>query len=352
MTKPNIFDNATGELSQDAFLCWLVKHLNYDSDILMKSVAKDFVASLYNCHFIENPVISDDIGSLIRVETQYKKIDVFFEVMINGNKVKFILEDKTSTSLHGSQLKKYRESISTSEDEKLVCIYYKPDYIHSNEREEVANLENMFSIYDYQKIILFFERNKTTDIIFEDYKSFIINKYGEYSSNGVVDVTDLRNVEYLKYPFCQMDFMRNIFSFCDEKTGGNHGNGTNIGGSSWSSFNYLKKIHIEDGTYSLFFRLDRTKTHGYSISLRLYSHASKSNGDKVDHYYKLCSTLDTKSINKTFGELSVSGSNYSKPANSMRLLNIPIKNNDEFIELRSVVAHVYGTVDILISNGV
>lgn len=64
MAIPNIFDHATSELSQDAFLCWLISWADPEhkaADPELHEVARDFVRKLFQKAEVEAPA---DTGSV------------------------------------------------------------------------------------------------------------------------------------------------------------------------------------------------------------------------------------------------------------------------------------------------
>ena len=103
MRHPNIFDFATSELSQDAFLCWLLdwanpKYSQVRPDV--HGVAQAFVRRLYakcRCR-LPNRVDS------VEIRPQYKNIDVV--AFINGTDI-IAIEDKTHIREHSGQLLRY-----------------------------------------------------------------------------------------------------------------------------------------------------------------------------------------------------------------------------------------------------
>ena len=62
--QPNIFKFATSELSQDAFICWLVSYVKYLEDTNLNKCAKDFVALLYNIRHQDTPITGDDVKEI------------------------------------------------------------------------------------------------------------------------------------------------------------------------------------------------------------------------------------------------------------------------------------------------
>src|SRR5687768_7870157 len=108
--RPNILAYATSELSQDAWICWLVANLDCDERPELRGAARDFVARLWNVARPGDAITAADVGDLREQHplTQHERIDVLFEVGIRGRRVVFIVEDKTDTTHHFEQLARYK----------------------------------------------------------------------------------------------------------------------------------------------------------------------------------------------------------------------------------------------------
>lgn len=121
--KVNIFKYATSELSQDAFLCWLIanSHPQYAENADLYKAACGFVYFLINKNgewAYDKPIEE------IEVFKQQNHVDISFVV---NKEVKVIIEDKTDTGAHNGQLERYKkdEERRLKEAQKLVCIYLK-----------------------------------------------------------------------------------------------------------------------------------------------------------------------------------------------------------------------------------
>ena len=105
--RPNLFDYAKKELSQDAMICWLI-HWADDhfarADWELHGCGQRFVLALLRKHGLTSPPE--------RIETtifqQDKSIDVLARVSPNHV---LLIEDKTGTSDHGDQLRRYFEHV-------------------------------------------------------------------------------------------------------------------------------------------------------------------------------------------------------------------------------------------------
>ena len=194
MERNNIFDFATSELSQDAFICWLCNWVNFDDNSLsedekkLKSLANDFIEK----------VSGEKLGDRkVNIKRQYQKIDVLLEIQ---NKTEFItkgdktnpvvdmyviIEDKVGTGLHSNQIERYRELISEknkniNESKALIkTVYYK---IYDEDNTERLKENGVNVIFEREKILELFERYK------DNIKDSIFRNYYDYLSNIEEDI--------------------------------------------------------------------------------------------------------------------------------------------------------------------
>lgn len=106
--KPNIFHYATKELSQDAVICWLLDWAGRQDaqgeDKALHACGHRFVKALLDEHRAR---LDGDIEK-VEILQQDHSIDVL--ARINGRQV-LLIEDKTSTSDHSRQLKRYYDAV-------------------------------------------------------------------------------------------------------------------------------------------------------------------------------------------------------------------------------------------------
>lgn len=117
LSTNNLYYYATRELSQDAFLCWLLSHAmdeNWDVDPQLRECAIVFIRKFY-------PIKSYERVTEIR--KQYKNIDV---LVIIGD-IHIIIEDKTFTNSHNNQINNYKNTLIKEgiEEKNIICVYYK-----------------------------------------------------------------------------------------------------------------------------------------------------------------------------------------------------------------------------------
>ena len=127
----NLFTFATKELSQDAFICWLLNSLNYedvenDTDIkALKEFAYKFLNKM--CPDTEKMNISDIKPSITK---QKFKIDILVEFKYKDENYIIIIEDKVASYIRkdkdgNNQLESYKEKIQKySKNSKIKSVYY------------------------------------------------------------------------------------------------------------------------------------------------------------------------------------------------------------------------------------
>lgn len=100
----NLFDYATKELSQDAFLRWLFENYNCENESVKNACRKLFDS------FTENKFKEKTITDLTTV-AQWKNIDISIWFKIDGIEQLIVIEDKTGSGIHDDQLARYEKEI-------------------------------------------------------------------------------------------------------------------------------------------------------------------------------------------------------------------------------------------------
>lgn len=121
--NPNLFDFATSELSQDAFICWLLCWAAPDfqqTHPRLNACACDCLRACFEKHGMDCPA---EIQS-VEVSKQDESIDVL--CVVNGTHA-ILIEDKTHTSQHSDQLERYFASIRNRgfAADNILPIYFK-----------------------------------------------------------------------------------------------------------------------------------------------------------------------------------------------------------------------------------
>ena len=165
--QPNLFQFATKELSQDAFIAWLAswaspKHQSSNESLHL--AAQDFLQTLLLQQHPEKITIES-----VKVKRQEKNIDVWIEV---NRKHLIIIEDKVGTGRHSGQLKRYKdigEEWCKDNQAQLTCIYLKT---HSETLESLNEVKKegyaVFLRHDFLKVL---SRYKVGNDIYQDFQN-------------------------------------------------------------------------------------------------------------------------------------------------------------------------------------
>lgn len=187
METKNLFDFATKELSQDAFLRWLLENFN---DPVVGVASKKLLSEMVKL-FPDQPL---DINKITRIETwaQYKNMDVGADVYNDENKkvATFVIEDKTNSSEH-NQLEKYDGEIDKWNDQKYKYrIFYKTQFVGNEERERITK-NNKWKIMDISAISSIFSEFTNSD-------NLVLKYYSLHVKQVLSDLSNLPNISDAK----------------------------------------------------------------------------------------------------------------------------------------------------------
>lgn len=132
--KNNLFSYATSELSQDAFICYLASFAleEMEGEAALRECAKQFLHLLV-------PEIDPNHVVLQSVEKQVNHIDVLFTAKYDDTIYKIIIEDKTFTDEHDTQLTRYMNNEKLQgENVKIRGVYYKTGFQSNTAKIEAA----------------------------------------------------------------------------------------------------------------------------------------------------------------------------------------------------------------------
>lgn len=171
----NLFDYATKELSQDAFLRWLFE--NYDCE---NEKVKQACEKLFNA-FTKKELDFSKIENLTTM-AQWKNIDISIWFTIQGEEYLIVIEDKTTSEEH-LQLSNYNEAIKQHNEwliknnhcpiKKVYKVFYKTAKI-SNEEEERIKEAEWEKILDIKEIYnIFKDLEKTGSEVLDYYVEHI-----------------------------------------------------------------------------------------------------------------------------------------------------------------------------------
>lgn len=229
----NLFDFATKELSQDAFLRWLLENWD-DPDIGPISLA--FIKMLTEREFKAEDIDKDNT----RTWAQAGDMDVGFDIFTtDGSRYLLVIEDKTDSQEH-NQLEKYNKTLEewqkNDKHKEIYKIYYKTAIIGEEEKGRVG-------------------KAKWTIITFDEIKDFF-KPYENYKESHAL-----------------RDYAQHVQKLWSQSQEVPQGNPNNWNFTQWNSFFYYlcgnkissidsKKVHVEDWVF-----------RGTSYSFAVYYHS-------------------------------------------------------------------------------
>ena len=172
----NLFNYATKELSQDAFLRWFL-----DSDI--DDSGKQLLAAFTD---IDYRKISD-----IKTYAQVENIDICVDFKVDGVDHILIIEDKVESNEHDNQLQRYMEIIAewnkgNHAKRPSHFIYYKPRKLSDVEEKaikkaKISKRKWQWRSFDINHVYYFFQQYlKHGNIIIQQYAEYISNIFHSY----------------------------------------------------------------------------------------------------------------------------------------------------------------------------
>jgi hypothetical protein len=170
MNRPSLFAFATSELSQDAFLCWLLSWADPQfraADRALYDTAVTLLKSLLALPEGEWRIEPPTECTAVRIRRQYAHIDVL--VLVNDD-IALIIEDKTYTKEYSDQLRRYREAVQKAfpERKKVAAVYLKTGD-ESGWRTLKAAGYGCFQRRDLIKLLDDGERQGITNDIYRDF---------------------------------------------------------------------------------------------------------------------------------------------------------------------------------------
>ncbi len=164
MSEPNLFNWATSELSQDAFICWLLSWANYPDNEPLFKTAK----------YLINKLTDNKIDNFKEVEVvrQRYKIDI---LCIIDKKNAILIEDKTNTSDRPNQLENYLQKLSKDfSQENIFPIYFKTGDQSNYQSINKAGYK-LFLRPDFLEILKFGKEQNISNAIFNDFNEYLNN---------------------------------------------------------------------------------------------------------------------------------------------------------------------------------
>lgn len=240
---PNIFEIATKELHQDAFLTWLLmwgdpSNKKYDNDLHICSQ-----------EFISHLIGQQNSLQITKIDAgrQWNNIDIWAEVFTPKNNYFIIIEDKTFTTERTNQLKTYKkiaEEYSANNNFKLICVYIKTGSEPENVLKKIR--DQGFTTFNRDSFLILFEKYKNiSNNIFIDFHNRIISleaSYNAYNSTLIEKWNDHCWIGF--YQFLEREIGLVLWHYVNPPSGGGFWNAC-LNWEYWNGFPVY--LQIEQG---------------------------------------------------------------------------------------------------------
>lgn len=170
MSTPNLFRHAPSELSQDAFLCWLLEWADKSNEAAnpaLHRIARQFVQELWTCG---RPGETLQNFSTVTVERQVDRVDIVVKI---DDKSLIAIEDKVHSGEHDNQLVRYREAIEARKPSSTIALVY----LKTGDESRYAAAESAgYGVYPRAKLLQLLDQGRkegVTSDIYCDYNSHL-----------------------------------------------------------------------------------------------------------------------------------------------------------------------------------
>lgn len=374
----NLFDFATSELSQDAFFCWSLNWLSVKEDT--EDPYYKYGKAMLDLFLGEH---KKDIYKEVKVKKQFNKIDVLVLFKDNqDNQYALIIEDKTNTSEHNEQIKKYREklneALSKNQDigygnlpgNQIYTAYVKTGIMYSQDlfmKNTVNTVVDFDRLYGLLEEYCKEQKGMISSDIFLDYYHYL-KEINDKNCRIEEMIDEYNYVEALKTEYGRYCFLKKFFYEengkmdlnCKDKTdeadmyvetiksGNNNGKVPYAEYTIWNAKHNDKMAKTDQDEYhSIFWRIDSPNSKADEeidepyISLRHYDEYTKVNENtrkrKKDNYTPLREHADKYPNRTCFKQI---GKRYNYIESD--LIFIPMSNlqNKDFKEIKKLVRDI------------
>ena len=203
MTAPNLFKFATSELSQDAFICWLLswadKKYKVGSD---KQQALNQVATqLLKLFFEKSGKKLPPIIETLTVKRQVKNIDI---LCIINETYCLLIEDKVGTVQHSEQLARYLEFVKNDYQQKFTEAFIVPIYLQTHDQScyQKAQKDGFYCVNRQDLLSIFPQGNEvayTHSDIYADFVDYLQNLENAVQSFKTLPVAEWKNRSWIGF---------------------------------------------------------------------------------------------------------------------------------------------------------
>jgi len=321
----NIFNFATSELTQDAFICWLIANAKEEAtDDEMKNIGKALVTDFFSKISSIDLFSPSEIKISFGPERQFQRADVYFEASVGGCTHGFIVEDKTWSCVHSDQLQRYKRDISENRAKEVSLpgsnihgIYFKTGYLYDFEKGECDKVG--YSTYSSTAFYKLLSNSKSDNPILKMYIEYLKTTFVDPLENidSVLKTRD--GYKHFEEQYIQYEFLKRLAAGTKEGERdigkGNLYFNKNMGGSPWTQWRFIKYDRIyADKPEKIFYRIDGRKnpeTGRWGYYLRINQYADIGTNEAI----KSLKMKRLEIYRETFNSLDWGGVKFAAPHN-------------------------------------
>ena len=257
--SPNLFDWATSELSQDAFICWLLSWANNIENTALFNTAKRLISELTN----------DEVQAFKNVKIIKQRYHIDILCVVDDDKV-ILIEDKTNTKNHSNQLEEYLNKLTKDFDRDKIF----PVYLKTGDQSDYYSIKKagykLFLRPDFLKLLNYGIQQGVNNSIYLDFNDHLSRIEKAVQSYKLLPVSKWHTDSWKGfYSELQGKLKAGNWDYVPQKNGG-------FLGYWW----YWKRNKYNDTEYEYYLQLEHGK-----FCFKLYPF-KKENARQIRDYYR------------------------------------------------------------------
>lgn len=284
--RPNLFEHATKELAQDAFIAWLFSWIHQDkksSNQAMQEAARSLLGAFLDAAGPSAATRAQVANAQVsEIRTQCYDADLWIQFEFPDEApLSVLIEDKTHTSFHSGQLERARKAGEAASEEAgadLVKVYFKTGWIRRDERTPPEG----FTLFRRTDALKSLRPHGESHPFLGDFVAWLQVQEEEEQSVRSGALQAARIADSFWHHAGLDEFLGAIFDSCHDEEATWYESGMGRGGIPWMHFGIHSVEREGDGFEEaefLFWRAD-LRSGQPAISLRKYWKHSRSEPDK------------------------------------------------------------------------
>lgn len=295
----NLFSFATGELSQDAFICWCINWFNDPSKPALKEMAERILYKLSSIEDIKTVDIYRQFSEKVEVDGKNLSVKIDVLVIINKNTA-VIIEDKVCTSEHSDQINRYAVGLKKIYQNKkqpldnIITVFWKTGFYYDMDKVTIADVP--ITAQDVKEILKDYLAESEIIRDYYRYLDELMQWYEVHKKYWLPVSEESKALNISEHGIAQYTFMRDIFpeNLWKKVQGEKYEKYQIYSGSSfgrpWTQTLIVINKFADGDSYDIFWRIDSDK-YGPYISLRLYERYEEDKKERHLSLYKALGIL-------------------------------------------------------------